>query len=127
MIDVACGIIERNGKILAAKRKIELRHGGLWEFPGGKLDPTETAEAALTREIWEELAMEIRILQRLIDVVHAYPTGVIRLYPFVCQWVAGEPTLTDHEEIGWYLPEDLPALDWVAADLPVLDQYLHLK
>ncbi len=125
MIDVACGIIERGGKVLAARRAAGKRHQGKWEFPGGKLKIGETAEAALTREIEEELALSVHIQERLPEVIHAYPDSLIRLFPMVCHWVSGEPIYTDHDKIVWLDPEDLADLDWAAADLPILDVYLR--
>ncbi|MCI4668966.1 MAG: (deoxy)nucleoside triphosphate pyrophosphohydrolase [Bacteroidia bacterium] len=125
MIDVSCGIIEREGKVLAARKASHKPYAGKWEFPGGKLDPFETAESALIREIFEELAIQIRIVQRLPEVVHAYPYKVVRLYPIICQWVSGEPVYTDHDKIVWLDPEQLVDLDWMEADLPILDMYLR--
>ncbi|MEO0894959.1 MAG: (deoxy)nucleoside triphosphate pyrophosphohydrolase [Bacteroidota bacterium] len=125
MIDVACGIILRDGKILATRRAKGKMHAGKWEFPGGKLEEGETAEIALTREIKEELALDIQIIKRLPDVIHAYPHAVIRLFPMVCHWISGEPIYTDHDSIVWLDPADLVDLDWVEADLPVLDYYLR--
>lgn len=125
MIDVSCGIIERGGKVLAARKAPHKAHAGRWEFPGGKLDPHETAERALIREIREELAIEIQVVQRLPEVVHAYPHSLVRLFPMVCRWLAGEAIATDHDRILWLEPEDLAGLDWLEADLPVLDMYLR--
>lgn len=125
MIDVACGIILREGKVLATRRAKGKRHAGKWEFPGGKIETGETAEIALSREIEEELDLQIKILNRLPEVIHAYPHGVVRLLPMLCHWVSGEPTYRDHDSIVWLDPADLADLDWVEADLPVLDYYLR--
>lgn len=125
MITVVCGIIERGELVMAARRASHKAHPGKWEFPGGKLEASETAEQALHRELAEELMIKILVTGRLPEVVHAYPTHTVCLYPLVCQWISGTPQLTDHDLCVWLKPEELPGLDWVEADLPVLDAYLR--
>lgn len=124
-IHVACAIIERNGLILAARRSEAMSLPLRWEFPGGKIDPGETPEQCLRRELREELGIAISVGAALEPVTHDYPTFTVTLYPFVCAMEeGGEITLHEHAAIAWLTPEALPSLDWAAADGPILEQYL---
>jgi len=106
MIDVVCGVIEdEGGRFLACLRPQGKHLGGLWEFPGGKVDPGETPEAALVRELMEELSVEIEVVSPLTPVVWAYDERTIRLFPFRCRITGGELHATEHEELLWCSPE----------------------
>jgi len=149
-IHVACAIIEQDGRILAARRSATGSMPGKWEFPGGKMKPREEPEDCVQREIREELGLEVRILRPLPPYFHEYRDFEILLYPFICAPAASGKgragkgkagkrtagtasgdtagiTLRDHSEIRWDLPEDLAALDWAEADIPVLEAYTALK
>jgi 8-oxo-dGTP diphosphatase len=95
-----------------------------WEFPGGKLREGESESECLMREIREELAIEVAPLRRLNDSEHDYGDRSVRLIPFVCRFVSGEIVLHEHAEAQWLSPGELSALDWCAADVPVLEEYL---
>jgi len=84
MIEVCCAIIVEGDKILATRRSHGMHLAGFWEFPGGKIEPGETAEACIIREIREELNIEIKVENRLLPVEHHYPEKSIRLMPFMC-------------------------------------------
>lgn len=121
MIEVVCAVLEDgNGRFLACQRPFGKHLGGLWEFPGGKIDPGESAEAALVREISEELAIEIEVERPMQAVVCNYGEKRIRLQPFRCRIVRGEPHPVEHERIFWCAPEDFDSLPWAEADLPIL-------
>jgi 8-oxo-dGTP diphosphatase len=124
MLHVTCAIIERDGLILAAQRRSEQAHGGLWEFPGGKVEPGETHEACLRREIQEELAMDIDILVAWPALTHHYPEKNLDLclWPFRCRWRSGEPQLLAHQALRWLPPAALASLAWSAADQRLLAQ-----
>ncbi len=109
-----------NGRFLACQRPQGKHLGGLWEFPGGKIDPGETAESALIREISEELAITIEVDRPLQAVVCNYGMKRIRLHPFRCRILRGEPHPMEHERIQWCAPEDFDSLPWAEADLPIL-------
>lgn len=94
-----------------------------WEFPGGKIEAGETAEACLKRELAEEMGIEIRISSALAPHTHRYPAFTVTLYPFVCAVAAGVITLTEHRRILWLPPAELPALDWAEADFPIIAAY----
>lgn len=95
-----------------------------WEFPGGKIDPGESAVACLKRELIEEMNVNIHVGQPLEVVTHHYPSFTVTLYPYICAITAGEITLNEHEAIVWLPPDQLPTLDWAEADGPVLQDYL---
>ena len=122
MIDVVCGVIEdKHGRFLACRRPHGKHLGGLWEFPGGKVEPGESPADALIRELHEELAIEVAVHDALPPVVWHYDRGSIRLLPYRCAITGGEPHPHEHDQLHWCAPQDFAALDWAPADLPVLD------
>lgn len=124
--DVVCALIERNGRFLIARRPRGKSLGGFWEFPGGKVEPGETAEAALHRELHEELGLQVEILAPLAAVEHAYETFALRLVPFRCAILHGEPSPTEHDELAWITIEMVASYRFPDADLPVLEEYRRL-
>lgn len=121
MIDVVCGVVEnKNGHFLACLRPQGKHLGGLWEFPGGKVDAGESPEAALVRELMEELCVAVEVVSPLTPVVWAYDERTIRLLPFRCRIIDGVPQALEHEELIWCAPENFIDLRWADADVPVL-------
>jgi 8-oxo-dGTP diphosphatase len=125
-LHVACAIIERDGRVLATQRSPAMSMPLKWEFPGGKIHESESAEACLMREVREELGVDVVVGQPLTAVTHHYPALTVTLYPFRCRIVAGTITLHEHAASSWLLPVELPALDWAEADRPVIDEYREL-
>lgn len=123
-IRVACAVIERDGRVLAAQRGPNMSLPLKWEFPGGKIDPGETPEECLRRELVEELGVEITVGQPLPATTHAYRSFTVTLYPFVCSIRSGHMTLHEHLAVAWLPPGDLNSLDWAEADGPILASYL---
>jgi len=125
MIDVVCGVIEdAEGRYLACLRPEGKHLGGLWEFPGGKVEPGEAPESALIRELAEELGVQVQIADALQPVVWQYERGTIRLLPYRCLLIEGEPRAIEHERVTWCAPEDFGTLAWADADVPVLQELL---
>ena len=122
-IHVTCAIIERNGLVLAARRSRTMRMPLKWEFPGGKIEPGESAEACLHREVMEEMGLCVSVKRAMPLSTHAYPAFTVTLYPFVCEILSGELTLNEHRAVAWLKPEELPALDWVEADREIVATY----
>ncbi len=126
MVEVACAIIlDADGSVLVAQRSHAMSLPGKWEFPGGKLEPGESAENCLVREIREELDIQIRVIDRLEPNIHSYATTTIRLIPFTCRIVSGEIRLREHRSFRWLRPGELLALDWAGADIPCLLNFLR--
>ncbi len=124
-IHVACAIIENNGKVLATQRSASMSVPLKWEFPGGKIDPGESTEECLRRELVEELGICVFVGKTLPHSTYDYPTFVITLYPFVCSIESGEIVLHEHSSMVWLSPCELHTLDWAEADLSVIESYLQ--
>ncbi|WP_297743106.1 (deoxy)nucleoside triphosphate pyrophosphohydrolase [uncultured Tessaracoccus sp.] len=119
-IEVVGAVIMRDGLVFAARRGPGRPLDGLWEFPGGKLEPAETPSQALVREIQEELGCTVQVGEHLVDTEHAYSYGLVALSTYRCTIVDGEPQLTEHSEARWVAIEELTQLDWAPADLPTV-------
>jgi 8-oxo-dGTP diphosphatase len=128
MIDVVCAVIENpeDGCVLACRRPQGKHLAGLWEFPGGKVDAGESPEAALVREIREELGVAVTVGRALEPVLWSYEKGAIRLMPYLCFITDGSPQAIEHEELRWCAPDEVGALDWAEADVPILVQLAAL-
>jgi 8-oxo-dGTP diphosphatase len=123
MIDVVCGVIENaDGRLLACQRPAGKHLGGFWEFPGGKVDPGESPETALARELREELAVTVKVGMPLSPVIWHYGERVIRLLPFRCSIIRGVPQAVEHEQLLWCSRENWHDLSWAAADVPILHE-----
>jgi 8-oxo-dGTP diphosphatase len=126
VIRVACAIIRNEEKeTLVVQRSDKSNHPFKWEFPGGKLKEGETAEECIIREIREELSMEIVICSRLQEVEYDYGFRQIVLIPFICDTLQELPLLSEHISFRWILPEHLPELDLIEADVQVARNYLE--
>lgn len=110
----------KDGRILAARRSEHMSLPGLWEFPGGKIEPGETAEAALLREISEEFNCEIEVKNYLTTTDYDYPFGVVSLTTFFVDLKGTDPEITEHSEIRWLLPTELFEVEWAPADVPAV-------
>ncbi|GAA5108872.1 (deoxy)nucleoside triphosphate pyrophosphohydrolase [Alloalcanivorax gelatiniphagus] len=119
-IAVVGAVVVRDGKVLAAQRGGNGPLAGLWEFPGGKIEPSESAREALEREVAEELNCVVEVGGEITTTVHAYDFAEITLTTFFCALVDGEPTLTEHTAVRWLLPRDLDSLEWAPADVPTV-------
>lgn len=123
MTEVVCGVIEDDaGRFLACLRPAGKHLGGLWEFPGGKVEQGEPPMAALVRELREELGIEVDVNAALDPVEWTYDRGRIRLLPFLCQIIRGIPRPLEHEELLWCAIGEFESLEWAPADLPILRQ-----
>jgi len=105
--DVAIAIITRADRVLICQRPPRGSFAGFWEFPGGKREPGESITDCVIREVKEELAIDVTPLHALRAVDHDYPGRRIRLHPYVCALIAGEPQLLACQAAKWVAPPDL--------------------
>ena len=112
---VTAAVIERDGRFLVTRRPDGTHLAGCWEFPGGKCEPGETPEAALSREIREELDTAIEVGAEILRTSHAYPDRTVELRFFECR-LLGEPTPQQGQEARWVRRGELGALEFPPAD-----------
>lgn len=118
-IKVVAAIILNNNKIFATQRGYgEFKDG--WEFPGGKIEPNETAEAAIVREIQEELDTTIQVEKYFDTVEYDYPTFHLSMDCFICSIKDGNLTLKEHEAAKWLSANELDTVDWLPADISLI-------
>lgn len=120
MKQVTAAIIEKDGKILIAQRKAGDALAGKWEFPGGKIDPGETPEACLRRELMEEFGVDAEIGAFVCSSRFEYKHLPIELLVYRARHLSGEFELRDHAAIAWVTPAELLNYDLSSADIPVV-------
>ena len=124
-MEVVTAIIEReDGRVLIAQRPPGKRLAGQWEFPGGKVEAGESVEAAIHRELREELRLEIDIVRALGVFPHTYDWGSIRLHAFVVRALNSPESTTDVQVFDWVAPAAIDRETFAAADHAVLTKYL---
>ena len=114
-IEVTAAIIIKEGKVFATQRGYGDWKGG-WEFPGGKMEPGETPQEALRREIREELDADIEIGELLETVEWDYPAFHLRMHCFLCSLISESMHLNEHEDAAWLSAETLYSVKWLPAD-----------
>lgn len=125
MIEVAAAIVaDGEGRLLIARRREGKSQAGLWEFPGGKLEPGETAEACLVRELREEMSIEVEAGARFGTNEHDYGDVRIRLIAYRARYVGGDIRLTDHDRCAWVKPAELLGYRFAPADVKFVDMLL---
>lgn len=128
MIKVVAALIEKENKVLIAKRSTgDTNVFGKWEFPGGKVEPKENEMHAIEREIKEEFELIIKAKEFVINNICEYPTKVVDLRLYKCDYVSGEFNLHDHSEYTWVDKEDLLKYDLAPADIPLAEYVKKVK
>ena len=123
MINVVAAVIkDEEGKILITQRNLQKSQGGLWEFPGGKIEPNETKENAIVREIKEELDIDIQVERYLSEKVFNYPEKDINLIALECKKLNGDIKLLEHEDYRWVANLELENFDFAPADIFIVEK-----
>ena len=117
---VVAGAIIRDGKVFAARRGAKGKTAFKWEFPGGKINPGETPEQALARELKEELSINVEVHELVYQVVDEYEDVILHIDTYRCSLISGTPTLSEHINMAWSNKEELDKLKFSPADDPVL-------
>ena len=123
-IEVVAAIIQREGADFAT----QLGYGeweGMWEFPGGKIEPGERPEAALQREIQEELGIDITINRLLCTTDYDYPSFHLTMHCYLCEIKSGEIELREHKSARWLTGETLDSVEWLPADKEIVAALRH--
>ena len=118
-IEVVAAIIRREGKVFATQRGYG-EWKDWWEFPGGKMEPGETPEEALRREILEELSTEINVDELLCTVEYDYPAFHLTMHCYLCSLTTDDLHLNEHEAARWLAMDELNSVQWLPADREVL-------
>ncbi len=114
-------IKNQQGKILIDRRKQSGEMGGLWEFPGGKIELGETVEECIQREVKEELDIEIAVGDRLTTITHTYKTFNVTLYVHDCQYLSGQAKTLECEEIQWVKPAQMNQYRFPSANIQIIN------
>ncbi len=122
VIDVAAGLIFRAGLLLITRRPPGSHLAGLWEFPGGKLQPGESWENALRRELLEELGFSASVGLPYEEITHDYPEKSVRLRFFLCSVESGEPRPIECAELAWVRRDELGQFQFPEADARLLER-----
>ena len=121
-VEVAAGLVFRDGKLLIARRLPEAHLGGLWEFPGGKREAGESFEQCLRRELAEELGIEAQVGEMVEELTHHYDDRTVHLKFFRCRWRRHEPRAILCNEFAWIGPGQLAGYPFPAADARLLEK-----
>ncbi len=120
-IEIVAAIIIDDNRIFATQRGYgDFKDG--WEFPGGKMEAGETREAALMREIKEELDVDITVKDYLLTVEYDYPQFHLTMHCFICEIADGDLTLMEHQAAKWLTKDKLDTVEWLPADIEVLEK-----
>jgi 8-oxo-dGTP diphosphatase len=119
---VACALVDADRRVLICQRPASKSFAGLWEFPGGKIEPAETPEAALIRELREELAIETKeaCLAPLSFASHSYESFHLLMPLYVCRKWQGQPLAVEHAALKWVRPQALRDYPLLPADGPLI-------
>jgi 8-oxo-dGTP diphosphatase len=127
VIEVACGVIVDDDKVLCVQRSETMSLPLKWEFPGGKIELGETAEACLIRELEEELEIKVSIIEKLSNSYFDYGNFEIILIPYICQFIGDKIVLKEHKKYLWLSTNELILLDWAPADIPIVNEIIKLN
>lgn len=119
-IEVVAAVLYRDGEYFATQRGYG-EFEGMWEFPGGKIEPGENPESALEREIQEELGIDISIEGFLCTTDYDYPSFHLKMHCYLCSIVSGDIELREHKSARWLTAQKLDSVEWLPADTEVTE------
>lgn len=122
VLPVVAGLVFRQGRLLITQRRPGDHLGGLWEFPGGKVESGETPTEGLRRELREELEAEVKVGDLIAEVAHAYPERRVHIQFFRCRLLCGEPVPRHCAAVAWVTPTELDRYPFPAADARLLER-----
>ena len=120
MIRVAVGILKRGDKLLVAERPLDKPYSGFWEFPGGKIEAGESGEAALSRELLEELGIAVLKATHLFDHVYTYPDKTVQLEMWLVTEFSGEPQSLENQTFIWATLDEMKSLRLLEGNIPIV-------
>lgn len=124
MTVVVAAVIEEDHRVLVTRRQPGVHLAGMWEFPGGKIDPEESHSAALRRELREELGVDADVGELVYETTHAYPDVTVELYFYRCRLI-GHPRPLLGQEMRWVPRAELPTLGFPPADKELIDRLVQ--
>ena len=128
MIEVVMAVLKKDGKYLLAQRPLEKHYGGLWEFPGGKVETGESPSEAIFREIKEELNIEVISIKELPAYEYIASTDKKLLFrPIQCDWVSSDISLREHVDMCWAVLNELDHLELAPPDYPLVEALRTLE
>ena len=127
MKDVTAAIIIKDGKVFIARRAPGENYAGGWEFPGGKVEPLETPEECLRRELCEELGIEAKVSDFITDSIYEYPRGTIRLLAYRAEIMGGDIRLKVHDAYRWVEVQDLLKYELLPADIAIAEKLTEMQ
>jgi len=119
---VVAGAIVKDKKVFAAQRGARGVTAFMWEFPGGKIEPNETPEHALERELFEELKIKVKAHELITSIVDEHDISILHIDTYRCELISGEPTLTEHLDMAWLDKDSIETKRFSPADRPTLDK-----
>jgi mutator protein MutT len=125
VIVVVAAVIEDGHRFLVTRRQPGVHLAGMWEFPGGKIDPEESHSAALKRELREEIGVEVDVGDLMYETTHAYPDVTVALYFYRCRLLRGDPRPLLGQELRWVPRAELPALGFPPADTELIERLVR--
>ena len=129
--EIGLGIVFNNkGELLIDQRHDDANMGGMWEFPGGKKETFESIEETIKREVYEELAIDIQVGEKLLSFTHLYTHKRLHFSVHICTWISGKPKPLASQKVLWVSPDRLCDFPFPAANTKIinkLDKYLAIE
>lgn len=122
---VTAAVIVHDGKVLVTRRRPDAPYPDLWEFPGGKLEPSEDPRDCIVRELHEELEIGVTVSDAYDVIYHRYPERPVLVLVYRCHWRSGVPRNREVAAHRWAAPDELTTLDFLPADIPLVERLVR--